>query len=74
MLDKLASTIDTKPVGPRFNSETPYGRASSGAGYFPGYEARSERLVVETDRIAVELGSSYAPKLHALIEMGLITV
>jgi hypothetical protein len=57
-----------KQVAPRFLFGDPYGRASSGAGYFPGYETRPEGAVVGTDRLAVELGSSYrSPENHRLI-------
>jgi hypothetical protein len=50
-----------------------YGRASSDAGYFSGYETRSGSFVLETARLALELGVSHASKLHDWIESGLIT-
>jgi hypothetical protein len=60
--------LRTRQVGPRFPFGDLYGRASSRAGYFPGYETRPEGVVVETDRLAVELGSSYrSPQNHQLI-------
>jgi hypothetical protein len=68
--DALTSNLRplrTRQVGPRFPFGDLYGRASSGAGYFPGYETRPERVVVETDRLALELGSSYrSPQSHQL--------
>ena len=48
-------TIEQKAGGPRFLFGGPHGRASFGAGHFPGYEAGSESRVVEIDQLAVAL-------------------
>jgi hypothetical protein len=58
-------TIEHK-AGPQVLFGGPHGRASSGAGHLPGYEAGSESRVVETDQLAVALGSSYASKVYDL--------